>query len=73
MLKCTDCCYYWKNADDERPHCNWTSRCPDDIPPCEDDYYLDDDYNDDGNMPCDYSGMCAGTSCSQYWNCNGGK
>jgi hypothetical protein len=24
---------------------------------------------DDGNMPCDYSGICAGASCSHFFGC----
>lgn len=35
----------------------------------DDDYYYDED--EDGNMPCDYSGICGGTSCPMYWRCNG--
>lgn len=30
----------------------------------------DDEYGYSGNMPCDTWGMCAGTSCSHYWQCN---
>lgn len=30
--------------------------------------YLEDDYG--SNCPCDTYGMCAGTSCSQYWVCH---
>ena len=26
--------------------------------------------DDDGNMPCDTYGMCAGTSCKQYFSCH---
>ena len=36
-MKCVDCYYYWKNEDNEYPCCHWASRCPDDIPPCEDE------------------------------------
>lgn len=35
----------------------------------DDDYYYDDDY--DGNMPCDISGFCAGSSCPAWWRCQG--
>lgn len=31
----------------------------------------DEDYA--SNAPCDLTGFCAGTSCSRYWECNGGK
>lgn len=28
-----------------------------------------DEIENDGNMPCDYSGFCAGASCPMYWKC----
>lgn len=31
---------------------------------------VDDDADADGNMPCDTYGMCAGTSCKQYFSCH---
>lgn len=34
-MKCTDCCYCWKNDGEEYPSCKWEMRCPDDKPPCE--------------------------------------
>lgn len=36
-MRCTDCCYYWKEETDNYPCCHWESRCPGDIPPCEDE------------------------------------
>ena len=38
----------------------------------EDDAYTEEDYEEDaeGNMFCDNSGYCAGTSCPQYWECH---
>lgn len=32
------------------------------------------EYADDfpGNMPCDNTGFCAGTSCPQFFKCQGG-
>jgi hypothetical protein len=36
-MKCIDCCYCWKDEDDKYPCCHWASKCPDDIPPCEDE------------------------------------
>lgn len=38
-MKCTDCPYFWKDEIDKYPHCHWIARCPDDIAPCEEDYY----------------------------------
>ncbi len=37
----------------------------------EDDDEIDEwgEMEDDGNMPCDYSGLCAGASCPQYFKC----
>lgn len=37
---------------------------------------IDDSFDDEsadytGNMPCDNSGMCAGSSCSNYPKCQG--
>ena len=29
----------------------------------------DEDVEWNGNMPCDYSGICAGTSCPQFFGC----
>ena len=31
------CCFCWKDEDDDFPRCHWESRCPDDIPPCEEE------------------------------------
>ena len=33
------------------------------------EYDDDIEIEDDGNMPCDYSGFCAGTSCPQFFKC----
>lgn len=43
-MECKYCNYYWE--DDNQPYamCHWTSRCPGDIPPCEEEDY--DPYND---------------------------
>lgn len=43
-MRCSDCPYFWYSEADEMPICNWVSRAPDDIPPCEqeDDYEEDD-------------------------------
>ncbi len=29
----------------------------------------DEEWEEIDMMPCDYSGICAGTSCSMYWKC----
>lgn len=31
--------------------------------------YTNEDY--ESNMPCDFSGFCAGTSCPNFWKCKG--
>lgn len=38
----------------------------------EDDADYEEDYEEDamGNMFCDNSGYCSGTSCPQYWECH---
>lgn len=36
-MTCKDCPYFWKEEDESYPSCKWTIRCPDDIPPCEED------------------------------------
>ena len=33
----------------------------------EEEIYVDDDYSQ--NAPCDNSGICAGSSCPYFWNC----
>ena len=37
----------------------------------DDDDDIDEwgEIEDDGNMPCDYSGFCAGMSCPQFFKC----
>ena len=37
----------------------------------DDDDDIDEwgEMEDDENMPCDYSGFCAGMSCPMYWKC----
>lgn len=42
-MQCKDCAYQWREAGDPYPVCHWESRCPGDVPPCEDDYYEDND------------------------------
>ena len=34
-MRCSDCCYFWKDEDEEYPSCHWESRAPGDVPPCE--------------------------------------
>lgn len=45
-MKCTDCCYFWKEENEERACCHWESRCPDDKAPCE---YDDTDYTEENS------------------------
>lgn len=43
-LKCENCAYYWKEEDyDLRPFCHWQAMCADDIPPCEEEPYWEED------------------------------
>lgn len=39
---------------------------PDGLDDCE-EYSIEEDYA--SNMPCDFSGYCAGTSCPRYFEC----
>lgn len=47
-MECKDCCYFWYDYNDEgdciseRAYCHWASRCPGDVPPCEEDDYEED-------------------------------
>ena len=36
-MTCTDCCYFWREEGEESRCCHWESRCPGDIPPCEEE------------------------------------
>ena len=38
---------------------------------CRKCFELEESYQPEkmGNMPCDYSGFCAGMSCPMYWKC----
>lgn len=36
-MKCADCCYFWREEDEAFQTCHWESRCPGDIPPCEEE------------------------------------
>ena len=44
-MKCTDCCFCWKEEDEDYPTCHWESRAPDDMAPCE----YAEDYDTDGS------------------------
>lgn len=53
-MMCHQCPYQWKEEWEPVPICHWKSRCPGDIPPCEEDEYEreanypdPDDYRDD--------------------------
>lgn len=34
-MKCSDCCYFWKEDVEDYPSCKWESKAPGDMPPCE--------------------------------------
>ena len=36
-MKCIDCYYLWREADEESLRCHWEPRCPGDFPPCEEE------------------------------------
>lgn len=36
-MTCIDCCYFWREEGEESRCCHWESRCPGDIPPCEEE------------------------------------
>ena len=36
-MTCIDCCYFWREEDEESRCCHWEPRCPGDIPPCEEE------------------------------------
>lgn len=40
-MKCEDCCFFWRDEDENHPYCHFESRWPDDKAPCdrEDDSY----------------------------------
>ena len=45
-MKCKDCPYYYP-TESGFTSCQWMPRCPDDIPPCEEeDECVYDPYND---------------------------
>lgn len=49
-LRCSECCYQWKEEWEDYETCHWESRCPDDKAPCEYDEYdmgYMDDYEDE--------------------------
>lgn len=37
----------------------------------EEDYFEGEDWGYESNAPCDTYGMCAGTSCPNFWKCHG--
>lgn len=46
-MTCKDCAYYWKEENEERACCHWTSRCPDDSAPCEEENIPSYDYEEE--------------------------
>lgn len=43
-MKCSDCCYFWKEEDESYPSCHWTPRALGDMAPCD---YAEDFEDDD--------------------------
>lgn len=40
----------------------------------DEELYYDEEEDDiSGNMPCDFTGFCGGTSCPNFFKCKGGK
>lgn len=37
----------------------------------EEDYFEGEDWGYESNAPCDTYGMCAGTSCPNFFKCHG--
>lgn len=42
-MKCTDCCFYWKDEDEAYPSCKWEPRAPGDMAPCDYDVCEEDE------------------------------
>ena len=36
-MRCVDCCYWWREGDENHEYCHWVSRCPGDLAPCDTD------------------------------------
>ena len=45
-MKCVECCYYWKEENEDRACCHWVARCAGDIAPCEYEDETQDDPED---------------------------
>lgn len=45
MMRCADCCYFWKEENESCPSCHWEPRAPGDMTPCdyEESYDEEDD------------------------------
>lgn len=42
-MKCEECCYYWKEENEDRAYCHWEARCAGDMAPCE---YENEDFSE---------------------------
>ena len=45
-MKCANCCYFWREEDEDFDSCHWEPRCPGDVPPCEEEGEIEDEYDD---------------------------
>ena len=58
------CGFYFEKSEETQGRFNYMNHG------YEDDYSDEwGEMEDDGNMPCDYSGFCAGMSCPQFFKC----
>lgn len=52
-MKCTECCYYWKEEDEDRACCHWEARCAGDYAPCEEPDWGEDAWEPDEDDYCE--------------------
>lgn len=45
-MTCANCCYFWREEDEDFDSCHWEPRCSGDIPPCEEEGGEEDEYDD---------------------------
>lgn len=45
-MTCTNCCYFWREEDENFQSCHWEPRCSGDVPPCEEEGEEEDVYDD---------------------------
>lgn len=46
-MKCTECCFYWKDDDEHYARCHFEQRTCWDVPPCEYEDDTDNEYEGD--------------------------